>query len=439
MCSTKIFTIALAANFIALNLSAQNQLTRSVKTEVVNNLARSLLDNYVFADTAISMKNLIQKNLADGLYNNIENPNEFAQKLNKDLRSIYNDAHLSVTFNPQQEKSLSDTSSNNATENQIQNLQEAKMQNFGFKKVEIISGNIGYVYFDRFYSLTENAKATVESVFTFLKNTDALIIDVRNNGGGNPDMVKYICNFLFDKSTHINDLYERRTNKTQAYWTEPVKGSEIFSKIPVYVLTNRRTFSGAEEFAYDLQSQHRAKIIGETTGGGAHLVSPHLIGNGFIGLIPFARAINPVTKNNWEAVGVQPDINIVSDNATDAAVLAYYDYKIASLKDTNKIKAIEWSKTILEAKIHPPGVDTLTLKTYTGKFGDETFTYNNGALYMKGRNGKTSRLVALSQTTFKQEDIDYYKLEFIKNAAGQVDQVLVTFNDGYTRTEKRDE
>jgi hypothetical protein len=436
MRSMNFFIIVLAAHFVTSNLNAQNQLTKLVKTEVVDNLAKSLLDNYIFADKARNMKNLIQKNLAVGLYNNITNPNEFAEKLTKDLRSVCNDLHLSVRFNPRQEKSLSEPSNKSAYK-QTRAIEEAKNQNFGFKKVEIIHGNIGYVYFDGFYDLNETARTTVENVFKSLKSSEALIFDIRNNGGGSPEMVRYICSFLFTKPTHINDLYERRTNKTQTFWTKPVKGFEYFSNIPVYVLISSRTFSAAEEFAYDLQVLHRAQLIGETTGGGAHPVSPQLITNGFIGFIPYARAINPVTRTNWEGVGVKPDVKIVSNNALDAAVIAYYDFEIASLTDTNKLKAIQWSRTMLNANIYPYNVDKLTLKAFTGKFGDETFTYNNGVLYMTGRNGKTSRLIALSQTSFKPEETDLYKLEFIKNRAGEINKVVVRFNNGYIKTEKK--
>ncbi|HEY2722388.1 MAG TPA: S41 family peptidase, partial [Chitinophagaceae bacterium] len=208
---------------------------------------------------------------------------------------------------------------------------------------------------------------------------------------------------------------------------------------PIYVLTNRRTFSAAEGFAYALQSQHRAQVVGEVTGGGAHLVSPQIIGNGFIGLIPYARAIDPVTKTNWEAVGVNPDVNVLSDRAADAAMLIYYDYEIANLKDSDKIKKIQWAKTILDAKIDPYQIDTSIVKNYTGKFGDETFSYNGGALYVQGKKGSLSRLIPLSQTSFKPMDIDYYKLEFFKNATGQVDGVVITYDDGFVRTDKKEE
>ena len=315
----RLFIIVLAAFFAISELKAQSQLTKLAKTEVVNILAGTLLENYIFADKALNMQNLIRKKLVAGLYDNITNPDEFAEILTMDLRSVYNDLHLSVSFNPGLEKRLSQNS-DKSTDSQTWAIEEAKFQNFGFKKVEIAESNIGYIHLDRFYDLSESAKTTVESVFKSLRNCNALIIDLRNNGGGSPDMVKYICSFLFDKPTHLNDLYERRSDKTLSYWTEPMKSSDFFSGMPVYVLINRNTFSAAEEFAYDLQVLHRALLIGETTGGGAHPVSPHLISNGFIGNIPYARAINPVTRTNWEGVGVKPDVKVASKDAIDSAL-----------------------------------------------------------------------------------------------------------------------
>jgi len=120
-------------------------------------------------------------------------------------------------------------------------------------------------------------------------------------------------------------------------------------------------------------------------------------------------------------------------------MLIYCDYEIANLKDNDKIKKIQWAKTILDAKIHPYQIDTSILKNYTGKFGDEIFSYNAGALYVRAKRGNPSRLIPLSQTSFKQIDIDYYKFEFLKNATGQVDGVLMTYDDGYTRIDKKEE
>jgi hypothetical protein len=439
----KIILILAMALAFGQQAESQTSLTKSVKKEVVDSLSRSLIKNYIFPDTARMMENKIRENLARGLYDTISNPRDFALKLTKDLRSVYNDLHLSMNFNPNAEKNLMDTSPKNTAENEARDLEAARKQNYGFIKTELLKGNVGYVHFNQFYELTDDAKKTVESAFTFLKYSDGLIIDLRDNRGGSPDMVKYICSFLFSKPTHINDLFEHRTGKTQQYWTEPVKGYEVLSGIPIYVLTSSRTFSAAEEFAYDLQSQRRGKVVGETTGGGAHPVSFQLTGHGFIALVPFARALNPVTRTNWEAVGVKPDLAVDPDNAIDAALLNFYDDRIAVLTDSVKKAPFAWDRAMLYANLHPQLVDPSVLKSYTGTFKfredvGETITFEAGALYAKAEVGKPSRLLAFSANTFKPEHNDTYKLEFVKDAAGQISQVKLIFDDGSVRIDKKE-
>jgi len=320
---------------------AQNQLTMVAKKDVVNNLCKSLLDNYVFEDTAINMKNSLLKSLANGLYDSITNPQEFAVRLTTDLRNIYDDKHLSIIFDPKMQENLADTSKLKEEEKRKQNRVAYAQENFGFKKVEILDGNIGYIYFDRFFGFNDESKERVNSAFSFLKYANALIIDVRNNGGGSPDMDEYISSFLLQPKTQLSSFYERRNDSMELSYTYQPDIPVSFASKPIYILVNRRTFSAAETFAYDLQHLHRATIIGETTGGGAHAVQPIDISNGFFGLIPYARAINPITKTNWEAVGVKPDVNAISDNAEDAAILIYYDYEIQKNK-----KRLPYKRTI---------------------------------------------------------------------------------------------
>jgi C-terminal processing protease CtpA/Prc len=133
-------------------------------------------------------------------------------------------------------------------------------------------------------------------------------------------MVAYLSSYLFDKRTHLNDLWTRRTGKTEEFWTrDTVPGRRFGGEKPVYVLTSAQTFSGAEEFTYNLKNLKRATIIGETTGGGAHPVNGHRIDEHFAIGVPFARAINPITHTNWEGVGVQPDISVPAADALATA------------------------------------------------------------------------------------------------------------------------
>jgi C-terminal processing protease CtpA/Prc len=184
-----------------------------------------------------------------------------------------------------------------------------KRANCAFDKAEILFGNIGYVKFDGFMDPSVCAP-TVTAALSFVANADALIFDLRENGGGDPAMVAFIASYLFDGRTHLNDLYNRKENSTEQYWTLAYVPGERMPKQPVYVLTSKRTFSGAEEFAYDLQTQKRATLVGETTGGGAHPVAGHTVADYFMVGVPFAKAVNPVTKTNWEGTGVEPDVKV---------------------------------------------------------------------------------------------------------------------------------
>jgi C-terminal processing protease CtpA/Prc len=149
-----------------------------------------------------------------------------------------------------------------------------------------------------------------------LANTDALIIDLRANGGGSPEMVQYLCSYFFEgEPVHLNDLYFRPENETRQFWTLSwIPGRRYVGK-PLYLLTSSRTFSGAEEFAYDMQTQKRATIVGETTGGGANPGGPVDIAAGFEVFVPMGRAINPVTQTNWEGKGVEPEVKCAAAEA----------------------------------------------------------------------------------------------------------------------------
>ena len=155
---------------------------------------------------------------------------------------------------------------------------------------------------------------------SFLGNVDAIIFDLRSNGGGDPKMVAYLSSYLFAQRTHLNDLYERKSGKTTEYWTRLDAPGKKLADQPAFVLTSSGTFSGAEEFSYNLKNLKRATIVGETTGGGAHPTGSHRLDDHFLIGVPFARAVNPITRTNWEGTGVEPDVKVAADQALDVAI-----------------------------------------------------------------------------------------------------------------------
>jgi C-terminal processing protease CtpA/Prc len=133
--------------------------------------------------------------------------------------------------------------------------------------------------------------------------------------------VAFVCSYLFDEPVHLIDIYQRDGDRTVQSWTQPyVPGERYGGTKPVYVLTSGKTFSGGEELAFDLQSHGRATVVGERTGGGAHprigvRLHPHLELT-----VPTGRAMHPATGENWEGVGVTPDVEVPATDALAAAL-----------------------------------------------------------------------------------------------------------------------
>lgn len=288
------------------------------KKEIIDNLLKQLNDNYVFPEVAKEAEKKIRVYQKQGVYTNIHDPKVFAETLNNQLREIVKDKHLSVRYNSRiaEEGAVPDSVAQKRREQEWHRF--ITRSNFGFPKVDILEGNIGYLKVDGFGPVNKVSK-TCSSAMTFLNNTDALIIDLRENGGGDPAMVQYLASHFFDGApVHLNSLYFRPANRTEEFWTIPVEGLKYLNK-PVYILTSNYTFSGGEEFAYDLQQLKRGITVGETTGGGANPGDQVQLAPGFSAFIPTGRAINPITKTNWEGVGVKPDVATTAANALKEA------------------------------------------------------------------------------------------------------------------------
>lgn len=293
----------------------------AARAEVFNAVIKRLDEAYVFPETAAKMGEALRARAAKKEYEQITSAKEFARKLTADLQEVSHDKHLRVRYSHQPIPSRPERREPTAEERE-QFKREMSRINFGFERVERLPGNIGYVDFRGFFA-PELGRDTVASVFNFLSNTDALIFDLRKNGGGDPEMVALICSYLFgSEPVHLNDLYWREGNRTEEFWTQKEVAGKRYTGKDVYVLTSNYTFSGAEEFSYNLKNLKRATIVGETTGGGAHPGGGFRINEHFQMFVPAGRAISPITKTNWEGTGVEPDIKVPADQALKVAHLS---------------------------------------------------------------------------------------------------------------------
>jgi len=283
----------------------------NVRRDVVAKLGDALRDKYIYPDVGQKAAEKISASLAAGEYDNLADPSAFAARLSADVAAIAHDKHMSVS------------SMNGPPPSPGGPVGAMPRSEAGVVRADKLPGGVGYIEVIGFPPLPA-FKPTVDKAMSVLKGSRALIIDDRRNMGGSPDAVGYFVSYLIppNQSIEINDIVSRlpKTNNFdhKKSYSEPTPVN--FANIPVYVLTSKNTFSGGEEFAYDVQTHKLGKIVGEVTGGGANPTGPVELGHGFVASIPWGRAANPITKTNWEGRGVQPDIMVPASDALKVAL-----------------------------------------------------------------------------------------------------------------------
>lgn len=276
------------------------------RRSVVETTAMALIDNYVFPDVGARAAALIRANLKVGGYEGLDRT-AFAERLTTDLRGVTHDLHMRVSVEGQPPALPSNGGETPAPQGM-----------FSFERAERLKGNVGYVRIDGFLP-PELFRLGADPVMEKMAGTDALIIDMRYNHGGDPAAVSYLVSFFVDPAApvHVNDLIWRRPGTSEynreVFSTRPTPVSYLGK--PVVVLTSKGTFSGGEEFSYDMQQLKRARLVGETTGGGANPGGTWPVGSDLIIFIPTGRAENPITKTSWEGVGVKPEVTTTADAA----------------------------------------------------------------------------------------------------------------------------
>ncbi|MEY9932996.1 hypothetical protein ABH926_007649 [Catenulispora sp. GP43] len=279
--------------------------------EIIEAAVQRLTDEYIFPDKATLTAGALTAALSAGDFDALNGP-ALCTRVTEIFFEHCADKHLRLIWS--EEPQDLDESDSDALFNAL-----ITAENHGIRRVERLEGNIGYLDLTMVTDASAGAPA-IAAAMELVANTEALIIDLRANRGGAPNGVQLWCSYLFpDDDTHLNDIYSRVEDGTRQYWTLAHVDGRRYLDRPVYILTSGTTFSGGEELAYNLKTQKRATLIGETTRGGAHPtewypLTPHIMVS-----IPNARSINPVTGTNWEGVGVEPDVAVSAEEAFEVA------------------------------------------------------------------------------------------------------------------------
>jgi len=302
------------------------------RSAVVQTVTTKMKANYIDPAVAERVAGAIARKNAQGGYSAATDMQAFGAALAKDLRTLSGDLHFDVRLD---ERFREDDSTGEYVPTQAE-MDEARARieraGFGIEKLERLPGNVGYIDV-RSFRLPTFAGPAYTAAMSLMAGTDALILDLRRNGGGSPESVAYLMSHFFPLGVqrHLLDIYNRPENTTQQVWTDPTVARR-YDK-PVYVLISARTASAGEDCAYDFQTQKRGTLVGETTAGAANPVSPFSAGHGMVIFIPTARVTNTVTKTNWEHVGVRPDVAVPAAQALQTAHVAILRTLVASAQD----------------------------------------------------------------------------------------------------------
>lgn len=431
----KTLTTGLVAILIISKSCAQESipLTTIVKLRLIDSLGNALNRNYIYPDKAIEMARFISQKQRRKGYKEIDDPQAFANQLTKDIQRIYKDGHLLVRYDPDLEKRIRVFET--GFQNDSPDWEKERRQNFFFQKTEVLSGNIGYIVFTNFADTNACSRKTVQAAFQFVANTDALILDLRNNFGGRIAMAREIANYFFNAPQRTGRSFNRITNT----WTDEWAGIEngLHLTMPLYILTSKRTFSAAEGLAYNLKYLKNAVLVGDTTRGGAHITRSFALGNGFVGFIPFTRSENSVTKTDWEGTGVLPTVSVAEASALHKTQELILKNKLAVSTDTTETLKLQWLLNDLRTKGATVIVPVETLKQYTGVFEEFLVTLEDGKLYCSNMHqpGKKDLLVAIGERLFKIDAQS--QVEFLVNKNGAVDSIRLLWNDGWVDVIKK--
>ena len=239
----------------------ESPVTAEDRRAVVARVAALLDEHYVFPEVAKQCGAHLQAELEAGHFDEATTAKSFAIALTEAVQSVSHDKHVRVRVRRPERVEVERV---NPIRAQAEQVARQRRENFGFERVERLEGNVGYLDL-RYFAGTPLARETAAAAMAFLANVDALIVDLRKNGGGNPEMIRFLSSYLFEVPTHLNSLYWRRGDRTDEFWTlEDIPGQRL-ADVPVFVLTSNFTFSGAEEFSYNLRTQERKPPVAART------------------------------------------------------------------------------------------------------------------------------------------------------------------------------
>jgi len=424
---------AAAPGLSAARESAQQAQAQPFDSRVVIEAVRKAIrDNYVLPAKRAPLDAALAQGLASGRYA-VANPQELAQRVNADLFAVANDKHLGLRFDPETSKQLGRGPQNDSVQDGAFFEQLARSRNHGVTELKLLDGNIRYMKYDGFMWSGPESKAAIDGAVAFLRGGDAIVIDIRGNGGGSPAAVNRLASYFVPGGSKLVTFHMRNDPPDVSISDKEVPGGRI-TGVPVYVLTSGHSASAAEEFASHVAGFKFGTLVGETTAGAGYRNENFPIPGGFVLSVSVGRPELP-DGSDWEARGVAPAIRVPVDYALERAQQAALETLAARAEGPRKAQ-YEWAAAAVRARLDPAPL-ARPMTAYAGRYGPRAISVEDGKLFYRRDGGIATALLPIGPDLFVMEADANARVRFTAEG-GAVTGFELLGPDGSARPQRRE-
>lgn len=381
---------------------------------VVAEMRRLLAANYVLPEVRPRLDSILAKGLAEGRYD-VTDPNMLLDRVNADLTAVAHDKHLSLEYNPRQAAELAaELAAQPAGQAEDsgpspEQIRQAQRRNHGFTEMKVLPGNVRYVNMQGFVWAGPKSAEAYDNVMRFLKDGDAVIIDLRQNGGGSPESVQYLVSHFMEPNRPLMTFHMagNQTDRTSTLANLPA--GRMVGK-PLYVLTSGRSASAAEEFTGHVAGYRLGELIGATTAGAGFRNQFFPLPGGYLISISVGRAVLASTGKDWEGVGIAPTVAVDPEKALNVAQI-HAMRRLASAAPPREKANYEATAALLAAQVDPVAT-ALPLSAYAGNFGERKVTIENGRLAFQRQGGPKLVMIPIGPNLFAMENDAMTRVEY---------------------------
>jgi hypothetical protein len=381
---------------------------------VVAELRRLLAANYVLPDVRPKLDAALAKGLAEGRYD-VSDPAVLTDRVNADLTAVAHDKHLSLEYNPRQATELAAALAAEAragtedTGPSPEQIRQAQRRNHGFTEMKVLPGNVRYVNMQGFVWVGPKSAEAYDNVMRFLKEGDAVIIDLRQNGGGSPESVQYLVSHFMEPNRPLMTFHMAGNQTDRTATLANLPAGRMIGK-PLYVLTSGRSASAAEEFTGHIAGFKLGELIGATTAGAGFRNQFFPLPGGYLISISVGRAVLASTGKDWEGVGIAPTTAIDPEKALLVAQV-HALRRLASTASPREKANYEATAALMAAQVEPVAT-ALPLAAYSGTFGERTVSLENGRLAFQRAGGPKLVMIPIGPNLFAMENDAMTRVEY---------------------------